>query len=117
SDQWSKSLPSTPMIVYGDFTITPSNDYVIVIANAPVTVEGNFSIAEKTWFMAGGHSHAVRGNFINNGTYAPGIGTMTFNGNGRQSVGGKSMTSFNNLTINSEDITLTGSVDVDDTLK
>src|SRR5207249_620968 len=22
SDQWSKSLPSTPMIVYGDFTIT-----------------------------------------------------------------------------------------------
>ena len=42
---------------------------------------------------------SISGNFTNNGTYTQNSGTITFNGNNAQSIGGSTATTFYNLTV------------------
>lgn len=42
---------------------------------------------------------SISGNFTNNGTYNQNNGTITFNGNNAQSIGGSTATNFYNLTV------------------
>jgi len=61
----------------------------------------NFYIGSGTTLtQADGSTFNVSGNFINNGTFTPGTGTVNMNGSTAQTIGGASAITFNNLTIN-----------------
>ncbi|MBL7923521.1 MAG: hypothetical protein JNL88_04920 [Bacteroidia bacterium] len=69
---------------FGHLTINKTGGVVSLLQNGDV--KGNFTIAGNTSvFDAGGKWHRVAGNFLNNGTYTPGGGTLEFNGSAAQS--------------------------------
>jgi hypothetical protein len=68
---------------------------------------------DLTLTQANGSTFNVSGNFINNGTFTPGTGTVNMNGSTAQTIGGTSATTFNNLTINNAaGVSLNRAVDV-----
>jgi hypothetical protein len=73
--------------------------------------------SDLTLTQANGSTFNVSGNFINNGTFTPGTGTVNMNGSTAQSIGGSAATTFNNLTINNASgVALENSANVDGTL-
>jgi hypothetical protein len=77
--------------IFNDLTVPNagsfSSENIYIGANATVT-------------FANGASINVKGNFINNGNFNAGSGTVTMNGSTAQSIGGSAATTFNNLIIN-----------------
>ncbi|MDD3875276.1 MAG: hypothetical protein PHT69_01500 [Bacteroidales bacterium] len=70
-------------------------------AGAGTTVNGNFTIASGSTFAASTFTQNIKGNFTNNGTFTASTSTINLNGSGTaQTIGGSTVTSFNNLTIN-----------------
>jgi hypothetical protein len=70
-----------------------------------------------TLTQANGSTFNVTGNFINNGTFTPGTGTVNMNGSTAQTIGGSAATTFNNLTINNTaGVSLNRALDVNGTL-
>ncbi|PUZ22824.1 hypothetical protein DCC81_20595 [Chitinophaga parva] len=63
-----------------------------------VTVNSDFTIATGTTFSAGSQSIAILGNWISNGTFTAGSGTVTLGGANNTSITGAS--TFNILTLN-----------------
>jgi hypothetical protein len=62
-------------------------------------------------------SFEVRGNFVNNGTFTAGSGTVIMNGSTAQTIGGLAATTFNNLTINNTaGVSLNKAIDVNGSL-
>lgn len=79
-----------------------------VTVSQPLTISGNLTLGNGTTFTAGASSHAIAGNFTNNGSTFSSTGTFTFNGGSAQLIGGTTASTFNNLTINSAGVTLSG---------
>lgn len=67
-------------------------------AGAAITTNGHITIGTSTTFSAGNFTHTVNGNWVNQGNFTPGTGTITFGGNLPSFITGA--TTFNTLTIN-----------------
>ncbi len=68
------------------------------VAGGALTIGGNLTISGN--FSAGSYTHAIAGNWLNNGTFSPGTSTVNFNGtNDLQTISGSSSTSFNILQV------------------
>jgi len=85
--------------IAGDFTLAGTASTVAVTG---LSIGGSVNIGPGTSFTAGAFSHAVGGDWTNNGTFAEAGSTINFNGTGAQNILGSS--SFNNLSINSSGI-------------
>jgi hypothetical protein len=90
-------------------------------ANIPASgsfTSGNIYLGSNASITLGSSSTLnVTGNFINDGTFTPGTGTVIMNGGTAQTIGGASATTFNNLTINNgAGVSLNRAVDVNGTL-
>ena len=65
---------------------------------AAITTNGNLTISSTLDVSATNYGVNVKGNWINNGTFTQGSGTVTFNGTTAQTIGGTTTTDFNNIT-------------------
>ncbi len=96
----AKTLPSSQMTVFGNFTTAPSSTMTASAGNS-INVTGNVVLGIYTSFTANSYSHTIGGNWSNNGaTFIPSTGTITFNGSTTQTIGGSSTTTFYTLGIN-----------------
>jgi hypothetical protein len=78
-------------------------DNVVIEGNKTVTVTANtfctdLTISSGSTLALGNFQLTIAGNFMNNGTFTVGTGTITMNGAG-STIGGTSSTSFYNLEI------------------
>lgn len=70
------------------------------VINATGAVSRNITIESgASLTIAGTAGLEVRGNWVNNGTFSAGSGTVTFAGTTAQNIAGSSVNSFRNLTI------------------
>ncbi|MCW3078005.1 MAG: hypothetical protein JWO32_2614 [Bacteroidetes bacterium] len=79
--------------------------------SAPVTTSANFSITAgaPVDVSTSNNQLTVKGNFINNGTFNSRSGLVYFNGTTPQTIGGTSVTDFNDITLsNSAGASLSG---------
>jgi hypothetical protein len=97
--------PPTTQNVYMVSNTTATN--CVSSSNSPSNpLSGTFAASNvfigsgNTLTQANGSTFNVTGNFINNGTFNPGTGTVNMNGSTAQSIGGSAATTFNNLIIN-----------------
>ena len=66
---------------------------------APLTLNGNLSLATAGVINLNGHDLSLKGNFINNGTFNQGTNKVVFNGTGTQSIEGTVPTTFYKLEV------------------
>ncbi|GEM_PF-3247207 len=67
-------------------------------AGGALTIGGNLTITDN--FSAGSVTHAIAGDWVNNGTFSAGTSTINFNGtNDLQTISGSSTTTFNILRV------------------
>jgi glucose/arabinose dehydrogenase len=66
---------------------------------APLTVNGSIMIRSLGTLSAGANNINVKGNWINNGSFLAGTGTVTFDGTAAQSIGGSAVTDFTNILV------------------
>ena len=94
SGSGTKTMPSSNTTVAGNLTTEGS---IAATALDTINVSGNVTIGSGTTFSAGTFTHAVGGNWINNGTFNASTGTINFNGT--STISGSSTTAFKNLSI------------------
>ena len=92
----SQTIYNLPSPGYGHLSINNGTK----TAGADLMVRGNFDIKSSGTFNAGAFTHSIGGNWINNGSFNAGTGTIVFNGSGAQAISGSVSTTFNHLTIN-----------------
>ena len=89
--------------------VTQRTDYAHVtlsggvksIAAGTITISKTLTIlAGATYNGTGNPDLNIAGDFVNNGTFTQGAGTVSLDGAGTQLIGGASSTAFNSLTIN-----------------
>lgn len=84
----------------GVFATTNSNSLVVfdgtTIINSTTASLPNITI---TGSLTAPTTMSVAGNFINNGTFNANSGTVIFNGETNQAIGGTSVTTFRNMTV------------------
>ena len=70
--------------------------------SSAITASGNISIASGSTVdvSTSNFSLALRGNFVNNGSFNARSGLVSLNGTSSQNIGGTAATTFSNLTIN-----------------
>jgi hypothetical protein len=85
---------------YNNLTITGATQTKTWTIAATRTVNGNLTInASAPLTMSGAQILNVKGDWSNSGTFTAGVGTVSFNQSGTQSVGGSSTTTFNKVTV------------------
>lgn len=89
-----------------NLTISGTTNTELYINTSALSVKNDLTIAAGAALNAYNNSFSVTGNWINNGTFTPGSGTVTFNKTGTQTLGGTAASTFNNLTINGTDVVL-----------
>jgi hypothetical protein len=67
-------------------------------ATGDITIAGNLTIGSN--FAGSSYNISLTGNWINNGTFSCGTGTVIFTGSAAKTLGGSSTTTFKNLMIN-----------------
>lgn len=72
-----KTMPATPLHVWGDFTVAGTAS---VTAQAPLLVSGNVAIGPNATFNAGNITHEIGGNWSDSGTFIAAGSTINFNG-------------------------------------
>jgi len=75
-----------------------------VSLSASPTINGDLTIGSGARLNANGWNITLAGNWTNSGTFTAGSNVVTFYGDGEQTIGGNSVTAFNNLTINNSAI-------------
>jgi len=100
SGSGTKTMPSTALAIYGDFSILGT---ATATAIASVNTNGNFIIGSDATFRTGALSHSIGGNFSNDGVFSATGSTIEFNGSAAQVIGGIVPAVFNNLTLNNKD--------------
>jgi hypothetical protein len=70
--------------------------------SSAITANSNFSIntGASVDVSSSNHTLTVRGNFVNNGSFTSRAGLVLLNGTSNQTIGGSSVTSFYDLTLN-----------------
>jgi len=97
SGSGTKTLPSSSMIIDGNFTTTGTSSST---AAGILTILGDLTIGNGTTFETGNYDHSIGGNFENNGIFTPYSGKgITLNGSLSQTMSGSTTTSFEILTI------------------
>ena len=83
-----------------------SSDKVVTIIDdnridltGDLTINENITISSTGILSAGSSNISLKGNWINNGGFLAGAGTMVFNGTTLQSISGSSKTDFNNINV------------------
>lgn len=74
-------------------------------AAGALTVNNNITIGTGTTFISGNFTHSVYNNWINNGSFTAGTGTVQLLGNQNATISGA--TTFNALTVNNSASTVT----------
>jgi len=69
------------------------------IVESNLSVLNDLSINSGAKFDANDLNVSIGGSWVNNGTFTPGAGSVTFNGASEQFLSGTSVTAFNNLAI------------------
>jgi hypothetical protein len=82
-------------ITYNDLILSNGNNKT---ATGAITVNSDITIGTGTTFIPGAYTHICYSNWINNGTFTAGSGTITFMGTATTNITGA--TTFNILTIN-----------------
>jgi hypothetical protein len=120
SGSGAKTMPSSAMTVYGDFsmngsaTATSANTMTIAggfflsgtasfTAGEAISVGGNVTLGSGTVLVPSTWNHTVSGNWTNNGAaFTPSAGSITFNNtSAAQSINGTALSqTFWNLTVN-----------------
>ena len=72
-------------------------------ALANIIIDNSFTIGTSTTFIGGSYTHTVHKNWINNGIFTPGAGTIEFTGGTSTTIIG--VTTFNIMTVNNDDWT------------
>jgi hypothetical protein len=99
SGSGNKTMPSSAMTVYGDFTMSGSAS---ATAENALTIAGNVTLGTGTTFSASTFTHTVSGNWTNNGAaFSPDGSTIIFNGSAAQAINGTAANqTFYNLIVN-----------------
>lgn len=92
----TKTLQVAMTNICNDFYVHGSATAAGVVG---ITVGNNIDIAAGATFNAGNWSHSLSGNWINNGTFGGGSGTITFLGANPVTITGSATTWFYHLTI------------------
>jgi hypothetical protein len=105
---WCGGIPTaTSSIVISS---APTNQPVIGISGGLCK---NITInAGATLTVTGSNTLAVSGNWTNNGNFAANTGAVNFNGGIAQTIGGSSVTTFNNLTNSNSASSVTAQLDI-----
>jgi hypothetical protein len=90
-----KTMPASAMTIAGNLTSTGTTQYT---AGGVLTIGGNVTIGSGSTFTSGNYTHIIAGNWLNNGTFNPSIGTISFIGSNNTTITGGAV--FNGLTIN-----------------
>jgi hypothetical protein len=69
-----------------------------------LTVGDDINIGSGTTFTSGAFTHNVGGDFINNGSFISGSGTVAFAGSSAQSISGSTVTDFNNISVTNSSV-------------
>jgi len=106
-----KTLPSTLTKILGNFEI---NDTASTTGSVDLTISGSINIDNDASFTTGNFNHSIKGNFENNGTFAPSSSyKISFIGTTTQTISGTSRTTFTDLTINNlANVQMQRSIDV-----
>ncbi len=83
-------------ITYDNLNLSNSGNKTAISA---LTVNRNITIGNGVTFIGGSYTHSVYSDWINNGIFTAGTGTVQFLGNNTSIIIGA--TTFNNLTVNS----------------
>ncbi len=95
-----------------NLTISTTNAPTAQLVNSNLTVLNDVIISGGT-LNANSLNLSVGGHWTNNGIFAPGTGTVTFNGANNQNLGGSASTAFYNMTMNNATgLSLSGTVNV-----
>ena len=101
----AKTGPGTAFTIAGNFTTgIGAGTGVTFNAASNITISGNDTIGTATTFNGGSFTHAVSGNWVNNGTYTQGTSTINMNGPGT-TIAGSAAQTFYNLGVNASNIT------------
>ena len=65
-----------------------------------LSILGNLNIGTSTTLESNNHDIAIAGNWIDNGVFNEGTGTVTFNGSTNQSITNSTFETFYNLILN-----------------
>ncbi|MBW8687426.1 T9SS type A sorting domain-containing protein [Chitinophaga rhizophila] len=107
-----KTMPATAFTVAGNFTTTAgSATSLAATAGANMIVTGNTIIETATTFNAGSFTLDLSGNWVNNGVFSGGTGTVNMNGPGTN-ISGTGVHGFNNLNITATNISATANAAV-----
>ncbi len=102
-DYASATNQSIPVYDYHNLTVSNGATKTV---SSPLTIFGNLNIANSTNFNC--NTLNLDSNFVNNGTFTPGTGTVTITGDA-STISGSSKTTFYNLTVDkTESLSLTG---------
>lgn len=96
---YSGAVQTIIVLTYGNLTTSGSGTKTLIGA---VTVNGAVTIGTGTTLDVSTNNYGITlgGNWTNEGTFATGTGTVTFNGTSQQKIGGTVTTlAFNNVTI------------------
>lgn len=92
----SQTIYDLPSPGYGHLSINNGTK----TAGADLDIRGHLDIKSGATFNAGSFTHSIGGNWINNGSFNAGTGTILFNGTGAQAINGSVSPVFNHFTIN-----------------
>lgn len=100
-----KTLPSTAFTIAGNFTTAiGAGSGVTATMAANIVISGTTNIGSATTLNAGSFTLDTYGDWVNNGTFSGGTGTVNFGGPG-SGISGTGVHGFNNVNVNVTNIT------------